>query len=300
MQNKTDNQSIIEKNKNKEPIISARDLTFSYDKESGKNAVENVSFDIYEGEHIAILGHNGSGKSTLAKLLNLILVPNSGKLTVCGVELTDKDIDEDTLYSVRRQVGMVFQNPDNQLVATVVEEDVAFGPENLGVEPKEIRRRVDEALSAVGMLSYASASPHHLSGGQKQRVAVAGILAMEPRCIIFDESSAMLDPSGRREVTDVMKKMNKEKGITVINITHHMSEAVAADRVFIMDGARIREGKAPAEIFSDPKYLHGLGLEAPAETELLSLLADKGINISHRLCDTKECAERILAVLNGN
>ena len=206
-----------------EPFIQVENLSYAYEEEGARRPVlRDLSFTVEKGEYVAILGHNGSGKSTLAKLLNLILTPDSGKIVIAGREITDPSLTEDELYEVRRRMGMVFQNPDNQLVATVVEEDVAFGPENLGVPSDEIRGRVDEALSLVGMSKYARHEPHRLSGGQKQRIAIAGIIAMLPDCIIFDESTAMLDPMGRRDVLRIMDSLNRERGITVLTITHYM------------------------------------------------------------------------------
>ena len=218
-------------------FIVTENLCYSYDTNdgSGTNVLKNVSVAVREGEYIAVLGHNGSGKSTFAKLLNMILIATSGSISIDGVEITREDVDEDEIFEIRKKIGMVFQNPDNQLVATIVEEDVAFGPENLGMPRDEIRHRVDEALSLVNMSEYANYAPHRLSGGQKQRIAIAGIIAMRPKCIIFDESTAMLDPIGRRDVIEIMEKLNRENGITVINITHHMHEAIRADRVIVID-----------------------------------------------------------------
>jgi len=226
-----------------------------------------------------ILGHNGSGKSTLAKLLNLILSPTSGKIYIDGRDITDPSMTEDDIFDIRRKIGMVFQNPDNQLVATVVEEDVAFGPENLGIPPDEIRRRVDEALAVVWMQAYARHSPHQLSGGQKQRVAIAGIIAMLPECIVFDESTAMLDPSGRKEVMNTIISLNRDRGITVLHITHNMDEAVLADRVIVIDDGVIFLDGTPREVFSHVGELQSVGLDVPQVTELLHELSLDGITM---------------------
>ncbi|MBQ7907470.1 MAG: energy-coupling factor transporter ATPase [Clostridia bacterium] len=257
------------------PLIKLENVSFSYpESEGGENsfAVKNVSLEICEGEFVAILGHNGSGKSTTAKLINMILTPNSGKIFVDGKDITDEKMSEDDVFEVRKKVGMVFQNPDNQLVATVVEEDVAFGPENLGVAPDEIRQRVDEALEIVNMSEYARHAPHRLSGGQKQRVAIAGTIAMKPRCIIFDESTAMLDPLGRKEVMNTILRLNKEEKITVVLITHYMNEAVLADRVVVMKNGEIYLDGTPNEVFSEPEKLWQAGLEVPQSVELMHRL----------------------------
>ena len=254
------------------PIIKLENVSFSYpESEGGENsfAVRNVSLEISDGEFVAILGHNGSGKSTTAKLINMILTPNSGKIYVDGKDITDENMKEDDIFEVRKKVGMVFQNPDNQIVATVVEEDVAFGPENLGVPSDEIRQRVDEALDIVNMREYARHAPHRLSGGQKQRVAIAGTIAMKPRCIIFDESTAMLDPIGRKEVMNTILRLNKEEKITVVLITHYMNEAVLADRVVVMKNGEIYLDGTPNNVFSQPEKLWGAGLEVPQSVELL-------------------------------
>ena len=250
--------------------------------------LKNIDIEIEKGSFVAVLGHNGSGKSTLAKLINLILTPTDGKIYIDGKEISEADMTEDELYEIRRRVGMVFQNPDNQLVATVVEEDVAFGPENLGVEPSEIRRRVDEALETVGMSEYKKHSPHQLSGGQKQRIAIAGIIAMLPECIVFDESTAMLDPGGRKEVMATVEKLNRERGITILYITHNMDEAVRADRVVV-----INDG-TPKEVFSEVEQLRMVGLDVPQVTELMYDLENAGMNLDHKELDEKKCAEAIL------
>ncbi len=279
-------------------------FSYSDESDSGKKneiaAVNNISFSISEGEYVAILGHNGSGKSTLAKLLNMILVPDSGRIFIDGVEITHPDFSEDDVFDVRRKIGMVFQNPDNQLVATVVEEDVAFGPENLGLAREEIRRRVNNALSVVGMTEYAHHAPHKLSGGQKQRVAIAGIIAMKPRVIIFDESTAMLDPLGRSEVIEIMEKLNREDGITVINITHYMDEAARADRVIVInDGTLAMDGTAK-EVFSESKKLHDMGLEAPQGKELINELVAAGLDIDSDVLSENECTDALINYLRKN
>ncbi len=263
-----------------EPFIKIENLNFSYpaDEDGTPSPVlRDINLEIGRGELVAILGHNGSGKSTLAKLLNLILTPDSGKITIDGLEITSPDLSEDQLFENRRAIGMVFQNPDNQLVATVVEEDVAFGPENLGIPPAEIRRRVDEALATVGMTEFARHSPHQLSGGQKQRIAIAGILAMMPRCIVFDESTAMLDPSGRREVMDTILRLNREYGITILNITHYMNEAALCDRVVVINEGKIEMDGTPGTIFSEVAHLERIGLDVPQTAELFHELNLAGI-----------------------
>ena len=243
-------------------------------------ALKNINLSIKKGEYVAILGHNGSGKSTLAKLLNLILVPQSGRIFIEGRDITSPDFSEDDVFEIRKKVGMVFQNPDNQIVANVVEEDVAFGPENLGLEREEIRRRVISSLDLVGMTEYTHHAPHKLSGGQKQRVAIAGIIAMKPDCIIFDESTAMLDPIGRHDVVSIMEKLNKNEGITILNITHYMDEAARADRIIVMNDGEITLDDTPKKIFKRVDYLHSIGLEAPQAVELKTKLSDFGIDIS--------------------
>ena len=279
-------------------FIHTEDLCFSYTDSEGKKespALKGISVDIQKGEYVAVLGHNGSGKSTFAKLLNLILEPTSGKLVIDGVDLTEQELTDDLLLQLRRKVGMVFQNPDNQLVATVVEEDVAFGPENLGIPQNEIRIRVDEALEAVGMSQYATHEPHRLSGGQKQRIAIAGVIAMMPQCIIFDESTAMLDPSGRRDVLDAIKMLNKEFGITVLNITHYMNEAALANRVLVINDGNLLLDGSPDEIFAQQDLLRDVGLEVPQCAELIYALKKEGIDIDGTALSTPEgCAEMIL------
>ncbi len=280
-------------------LIDAKNLCFSYRDNANEDpppALKELTVQIRRGEYVAVLGHNGSGKSTFAKLLNLILQPTGGKLTVCGIDLTSPDLTDADVLELRKNVGMVFQNPDNQLVATMVEQDVAFGPENLGVPTEELRRRVDAALETVGMTAYAKHEPHRLSGGQKQRVAIAGILAMMPSCVIFDESTAMLDPSGRREVLDTIRMLNRERGMTVLNITHYMSEAAEADRVLVInDGSLMLDG-TPDEVFANRELLQRMGLEVPQCTELVHLLRAAGIPVmGTHISDSEGCAELIAA-----
>ena len=292
----------------KREIIKTEQLGFTYDDYedelptlSAKEipALSDVNLTVYEGEYVAVLGHNGSGKSTLAKLLNMILIPTVGKIFIDGVEITNPDFTEDDVFDVRRNIGMVFQNPDNQLVATVVEEDVAFGPENLGLPREEIRKRVDEALELVDMTAYKRHAPHKLSGGQKQRVAIAGIIAMKPKVIIFDESTAMLDPLGRHEVIRIMEKLNREEKITVINITHYMDEAARADRVIVInDGKLLLDGTAK-EVFSNVDTLHEIGLEAPQGKELVFALSEMGYDIDKNALDEDECAKALIKFLKN-
>lgn len=288
------------------PFIRIENVSFGYDsddEEEYKNSpvIENLSLDIEEGSFVALLGHNGSGKSTLAKLLNLILVPDSGKIYIDGRDITDPDFSDGDILELRRDIGMVFQNPDNQLVATIVEEDIAFGPENMGVESSEIRRRVDDALKLVGMTEYAKASPHQLSGGQKQRIAIAGVIAMMPRCIVFDESTAMLDPSGRAEVMKTIKQLNRENGITVIHITHNMNEAIDADRVIVINDGKIVFDDIPTRVFSNVAALRSIGLDVPQVTELIYELRSSGIFDNEKLpqdiIDTEKCAEALAQLL---
>ena len=278
--------------------IEVKNVSFSYEEESQENktVLDNVSLSIEKGEFVAILGRNGSGKSTLAKLLNMILVPNKGQIFIDGINIAE-EISDELMLKVRRKIGMVFQNPDNQIFATIVEEDVAFGPENLGIESAEIRRRVDEALATVDMSAYARHAPHKLSGGQKQRVAIAGVLAMDPECIIFDESTSMLDPYGRAEICEVMQKLNKEHGKTIIHITHNMDEAELADRIIVLDDVGIRLEGSPREVFSDIKTIKELGLEAPQATELCARLAEKGFDIPAGIIGEENCAEAIYEAL---
>lgn len=295
------NQKYSKKDKNiMSSIIKAENLVFSYpgDEESAPvRALDNVSFEIEEGSFTAILGHNGSGKSTLAKLLCMINLPDSGNLWIFGKNMTDEDVTERDILNARREVGMVFQNPDNQIVATIVEEDVAFGCENLGLPPKEIRRRVDDALEAVDMTKYARHPSYNLSGGQKQRVAIAGAIAMQRKCIIFDESTAMLDPMGRREVMTIIEKLNKEQGVTVILITHHMNEAALADRILVMSGGKIIGDGTPSEVFGNPEKMWEAGLDVPQTTELLYKMREAGLDLPLDLFDTDECAAEIAKIL---
>lgn len=273
-----------------ENIIEINGLYYSYEDADNYSAViENLNLNIKRGSFTVILGHNGSGKSTLAKLLNGLYRPTGGSIAVNGM-LTS---DEDKEFDIKKTVGMVFQNPDNQLVASVVEEDVAFGPENLSIPPDEIRKRVDNALKSVGMFEYKDASPSKLSGGQKQRVAIAGVIAMQPECIVLDEPTAMLDPSGRREVIDTVIKLNKEQGITVILITHFMEEAEKADRVIVMDDGKILDDGRPEEIFSKVEFLKKCGLDVPQTTELLNELSKNGLNVSSNIISVEDAAEEI-------
>ena len=279
------------------PLIKLENVSYKYpdnDNLENRFALNKLSLEINEGEFVAILGHNGSGKSTAAKLINMILTADSGNIYIDGKEITGQKMRESDIFEIRKNVGMVFQNPDNQIVATVVEEDVAFGPENLGVEPEEIRKRVDEALEIVGMQCYARHAPHRLSGGQKQRVAIAGVIAMKPRCIIFDESTAMLDPLGRKEVMNTILRLNKEEKITIILITHYMNEAILADKVVVMkEGTKYLEG-TPNEVFSQPDKLWQAGLEVPQSVELINAL-NKELNLEIPLgvYDLDTCTELI-------
>ena len=270
-----------------ENMIKSEDLVFKYvntEEQTEKVAINHVSMDVKKGEFLVILGHNGSGKSTMAKHMNALLLPSGGKMYVDGLDTSDIE----NIWEVRRRAGMVFQNPDNQLVATIVEEDVAFGPENLGVDPKEIRERVDDSLKAVGMYEYRKHAPHLLSGGQKQRIAIAGILAMRPKCIVLDEPTAMLDPSGRNEVMKTIKEVNKKFGITIILITHYMDEAAQADRIIVMDkGEKVMEG-VPREIFSQVKKIKSIGLDVPQVTELAYELQKEGVDISTEILNIDE------------
>lgn len=268
-------------------MIKSENLTYKYfheDENEEKFAVNGVNLNVDRGEFLVILGHNGSGKSTIAKLMNALLLPSSGTIYINGMDSKDSD----NLWNIRSSAGMVFQNPDNQLVATIVEEDVAFGPENLGVDPKEIRQRVDSSLRKVGMYEYRRHAPHLLSGGQKQRVAIAGILAMMPKCIVLDEPTAMLDPSGRKEVIKTIKELNKEYGITIVLITHYMEEAVEADRIIVMDDGKVlMEGK-PRDVFSKVKEMKKIGLDVPQVTELAYELKKSGIDVSEKILTINE------------
>ena len=273
-------------------IIVAEHLAYTYPGFDGKNGhkvFEDMNLTIEEGSFVAVLGMNGCGKSTLAKHFNSILLPTGGKVWVCGIDTAN----EERIMTVRRNVGMVFQNPDNQIVANVVEEDVAFGPENLGIASPEIRNRVDKALKQVGMYEYREHAPHLLSGGQKQRIAIAGIIAMEPKCIVLDEPTAMLDPRGRREVMETIKRLNQEKGITVILITHHMDEAAQAGRVVVMHQGSIAADGSPEEVFSQVELLHSIGLAAPDSVELCWTLKQEGFDLPLDKLTPKECAQTL-------
>ena len=272
-------------------MISIKNLSFKYDYED-ENAIQilkDINLEIKEGEFVALLGHNGSGKSTLAKLINGLLLPGQGDVLVDGMNTKS----EEEIWDIRRTAGMVFQNPDNQLVATIVEDEVAFGPENMGVEPSEIRRRVDRALEDVGMADYKKNAPHLLSGGQKQRVAIAGILAMSPKYIILDEPTAMLDPSGRREVMDTLIKLHKEEGKTIILITHYMEEAAISDRVVVMEDGKMVLSGTPREVFSQVDKIKGLGLDVPQVTELAYELKKDGLEISTEVLNIEEMVKEI-------
>ncbi len=280
-------------------IIKFENVTFRYESdEEGvvlAPAVKDFSLSIDKGEFVAILGHNGSGKSTLAKLANGLLLPEKGRVLVDGMDTINEEDD----IKIKQTVGVVFQNPDNQIVATIVEEDVAFGPENLGVEPTEIRRRVDNALKTVGMYEYRKHGPHKLSGGQKQRVAIAGIIAMEPRCIILDEPTAMLDPIGRRDVMNAIKRLNRDLGITVVFITHYMEEAVEADRIVVMDDSRLLMDGTPKEVFADADKIRGIGLDVPQTCQLADMLRNDGIKLKNDLLSIDELVENIDDLLKG-
>ncbi len=283
--------------------IKIRNLKYAYKGDDGEpvEVLRGVDLDIEKGEYVAVLGHNGSGKSTLAKLLNLVIDDYDyfeGSIEVDGKDITSDDMTEDDIYDLRKKVGMVFQNPDNQLVATVVEEDVAFGPENLGLPREEIRKRVDEALATVGMTKYAKHEPHRLSGGQKQRIAIAGIIAMKPECMIFDESTAMLDPIGRRDVVKTIEKLNREEGKTVLTITHYMDEAVRADRVVVINDGKIILDGSPEKIFAQSQILRSAGLDIPQCSELLLRLRKKGIKLDGDINTPEQCAETIIKALN--
>lgn len=277
-------------------IIQASQLVFEYTRhdEAGEiegytRALDHVDLEVREGEFVAILGHNGSGKSTLAKHLNGILNHKEGVLVVNDILLKGGD----EIWEVRKNVGMVFQNPDNQIVATIVEEDIAFGPENLGIEPQKIRELVDQAIHTVEMDGYKRSSPNQLSGGQKQRIAIAGVIAMEPKCIIFDESTAMLDPIGRQQVMKTMTRLNKEKGITIIHITHYMQEAILADRIMVMDEGRVIMTGTPKEVFSQVEKIKSLGLDVPDATYLVYLLSQKGIHLDPTILTSEEVVEAL-------
>lgn len=272
-----------------EKIIDIKNLRYEYLSDDNKKSIglDGISFSVNKGELISILGHNGSGKSTLAKLLNAQFVPTDGEIEIFGINTKD----EEKIWDIRQKCAMVFQNPDNQLVATVVEEDVAFGPENLGIDPVEIRQRVDEALKIVEMGDYKKHSPHMLSGGQKQRIAIAGVLSMKPEVIIFDESTAMLDPIGRKDIIDTILKLNKEENKTILYITHYMEEAVLADRVIVLNEGKIEFDDSPKKVFSNVERLRELGLSVPQVTELSYLLKNEGIEISTDILTNDEMIE---------
>ena len=281
-----------------QPMIQTDALSFSYPVEEGQRrttALDNVTLSIEKGSFVVVLGHNGSGKSTLAKHMNAVLLPSGGAVYVEGMDTRDESL----LLEIRRRTGMVFQNPDNQIVANVVEEDVAFGPENLGVPTAEIRRRVDDALAAVGMEKFARHAPHLLSGGQKQRIAIAGVIAMEPECIVLDEATAMLDPAGRREVLDTVHRLNRERGITVVLITHHMSEAEDADRVIVMNDGTVAMDGTPCQVFSRVEELHAFGLAAPDTVELLYELRQAGLPVTLDSLTVDQCADTICRALGA-
>lgn len=283
------------------PYIEIKDLCFHYtdDEDRPIEVLKGLDLTIEKGSFTAVLGRNGSGKSTLARLLSLILEPSSGEITVNGIKCSPEMTDED-IIKVRRSLGMVFQNPDNQLVATVVEEDVAFGPENLGIEPHEIRPRVEDALAAVGMTEYARHAPSKLSGGQKQRIAIAGVIAMMPDCIIFDESTAMLDPLGRSDVMKIMQRLNRENGMTIITITHNMDEAILADRVIVLDDGRITLDGTPSEIFTKVDELHAMGLAVPQASELIHKLRASGAKLPDGIISEAAAVDAIAALLDVN
>lgn len=282
-----------------ESIIELQDISFSYPTHDGQlpiSILKDVSLKINKGEFVVVIGRNGSGKSTIARLMNALLIPQKGTVTVKTMDTKD----EDKLWEIRSTAGMVFQNPDNQIVATSVEEDIAFAPENLGVPPTEIMKRVDNAMKLVGISEYAKHAPHLLSGGQKQRVAIAGIIAMKPECIILDESTAMLDPIGRREVMKVITKLNKDEGITVIHITHHMDEAALADRVVVVDRGKIELEGTPRDVFSNVERLKELGLDVPQTVELFKELEKCGINIRHNVLTVDEAVDCLIDYIKCN
>ena len=278
-------------------IVEFYNVTFCYDADEGEQqpepAIRDFTFNVKKGEFVAVLGHNGSGKSTVAKLSNSILIPNEGKVLVKGMDTADEDLS----YEIRKSVGVVFQNPDNQIVASIVEEDVAFGPENLGLPREEIRKRVDDSLKAVGMYEYRHHEPHKLSGGQKQRVAIAGIIAMRPECIFLDEPTAMLDPKGRKEVMDTVIKLNKEYGMSVVFITHFMEEAVLADRVAVIDNSRLLLEGTPKEVFKQEDLLRSVGLDIPQITNLAREMKKSGVKVDDSVLTLNEFVENITALL---
>ncbi len=283
-------------------IVEAKNLIFRYQETTEDGTLQkqetpvlrDISLSVEKGSFVAVLGHNGSGKSTFAKHINAILVPDEGKMYVDGMDTAQ----EDNLFAIRQKAGMVFQNPDNQIVATIVEEDVAFAPENLGVAPEEIRQRVDDALKAVKMYHYRKHAPTQLSGGQKQRVAIAGVIAMQPDCIILDEPTAMLDPQGRQEVMETIRRLNREKGITIILITHYMEEAAQADRIVVIDGGRVLLDDVPKQVFSQVETLKAVGLDVPQVTELAHLLRQEGVEIEKDIISAEECVAALAALLD--
>ena len=278
-------------------MIQTETLQFAYPAEEGQEqvqALKGVDLEIEKGSFVVVLGHNGSGKSTLAKTFNAVLLPSGGKVYVEGLDTSNEEL----LLAIRQRVGMVFQNPDNQIVANVVEEDVAFAPENLGVPSEEIRKKVDDALRTVGMYEFVTHAPHLLSGGQKQRIAIAGVIAMEPACVVLDEATAMLDPIGRQEVLSTVHRLNREKGITVVLITHHMNEAEEADRVVVMDGGRVAMDGTPKEVFARVEELRSMGLTAPDTVDLLYRLRENGWNVPLDALTVEECADAITEALS--
>ncbi len=278
-------------------IMEATKVSFSYEEDPGAPLVlDGVSLSVHRGEFLAVLGHNGSGKSTLAKHFNAILLPREGRVLVDGMETTD----EDRLYDIRQTVGMVFQNPDNQIVATIVEEDVAFALENMGVPPAEIRQRVDDALRSVGMYQFREHAPHQLSGGQKQRIAIAGVIAMRPKCIVLDEPTAMLDPRGRAEVMRTLRELNRNHGITVALITHYMDEAAQCDRVVVVDRGKLLLDGTPREVFRQVDRLKGVGLDVPQVTELMHELRRAGLEVREDIITEEECAAELTRLLEGS
>lgn len=279
-------------------MIQAQELSFAYTHREGRPdllALDGLNLEIEQGSFVAVLGHNGSGKSTLAKQINAILIPTQGRMLTAGMDTAREELR----FQIREAAGMVFQNPDNQIVATIVEEDAAFAPENLGLPPKEIRRRVDQALEAVGMAEYKNSGPHMLSGGQKQRVAIAGVLAMAPRIIVLDEPTAMLDPNGRREVMTAVRRLHQEQGITVVLITHHMDEAAQAQRVVVMEDGKVIADGPPRQIFSQTEQMRAAGLGAPQTVEILEALNQEGYDLPIDALTVEECARRLISFLEG-
>lgn len=294
----TDGKERSQKMENEAPLIRVEQLSFAYADDDGKPipTLKDINLTVNEGEYVVILGHNGSGKSTLAKLLNLVIDDYTfatGRILIGGKNIMSDEMTDRDVLELRRRIGMVFQNPDNQLVANIVEEDVAFGPENLGIPQPELRQRVDEALATVGMSEYATREPHRLSGGQKQRIAIAGIIAMRPQCMIFDESTAMLDPVGRKEVIRTLEKLNREEGITVLSITHYMDEAARADRVIVLSDGEILLDGTPGEIFAQDDLLRRAGLDLPQCTSVAQYLMAHGIRLEGPINDPEQCAEAI-------